>query len=59
MVIYFRKTEVEVIISEGAPQRFGKADLDNLCGGIMDAFENAGVFKDDIQISRLLAEIVK
>ena len=59
LMVRFKKESVEVIMSEGAPPRFGQGDIDNLVGGLMDALQDAGCFKNDIQVARLQAEIVK
>ncbi len=59
LVAKFYKNEILVVVSEGAPPRFGKSDLDNLVGGLMDALEDAGLYKNDRQIARLMAELMK
>ena len=55
----FYKDRIEVMVSEGAPPRYGQADVDNLSGGLMDALEDAGCYKNDIQIAQLSAQIIK
>lgn len=59
LVVKFYSDRVELMLSEGAPPRFGQGDIDNLLGGLMDALQEAGVYKNDIQIARIQAEIVK
>ncbi len=59
MMVKFYKDRVEVAMAEGAPARFGQGDIDNLSGGVMDALQDAGVFKNDIQVARLIAEIIR
>ena len=45
----FRLTELE------SKERFGRADLDNLVGGVMDMLQDAGVIKNDSQIEAIAA----
>lgn len=59
LVVKFYKDRVEVMMSEGAPARHGQGDIDNLLGGLMDALQDAGCFKNDIQVARVQAEIIK
>jgi len=59
LLLTFKKGSVEVTMAEGAPPRFGQGDIDNLIGGVMDALQDAGCFKNDIQIARVIAQIEK
>ena len=59
LMVKFYKDRVELMLSEGAPPRHGQGDIDNLLGGLMDALQDAGCYKNAIQIARIQAEIVK
>ena len=59
LVVKFYKDRIELMMAESDQSRFGKSDIDNLLGGLMDALEDAGIYKNDIQVQRVLVEIVK
>ena len=59
LLVKFKKESMEVMLSEGAPPRFGQSDIDNMSGGLMDALQLSGTFKNDIQIAQLSAQIIK
>ena len=43
----FHPTHFTLRVQETEKQRFGRADLDNLVGGVMDAMQDSGVIRDD------------
>jgi Holliday junction resolvase RusA-like endonuclease len=53
LVVEFHKEKMVFVMSEGAPKRFGRADIDNLMGGLMDAIELSGLITNDRQVSRI------
>lgn len=55
LIVEFHKEHMVIVISEGASERFGQADIDNLLGGVMDALQDSEVIHNDRQISRVLA----
>lgn len=57
LVVEFRPKEIMFLISESDTDRHGQGDIDNLLGGLMDALEDAGVYKNDSQVQRVLVEI--
>ena len=45
--ISIRRTRFVVEINQSLRKRFGRADLDNLAGGVLDALQDAGVIDND------------
>ena len=59
MDIEFRKSGFVVVASETKLKRFGRSDIDNLIGGVMDAVQDGGGYKDDRQVSGIRAQFNK
>lgn len=53
MGIVFEKDKISVMISDTEDGRFGTADLDNLCGAVMDAAQDYGVIDNDRNVVAL------
>lgn len=49
--VTFKKTGFVVIAAETKIRRFGSADIDNLIGGVMDAIQDAGGYRNDRQVT--------
>jgi Holliday junction resolvase RusA-like endonuclease len=43
----FHPTHITLRVQETEKKRFGRADIDNLIGGVMDAMQDSGVIADD------------
>ena len=51
--ISFRPTTFTVEIRQTNRPRFGRSDLDNLAGGVLDALQDAGVIDNDRNVTDL------
>ena len=51
MTMTFRKDSVHVVIEDTEQERFGRADIDNLSGGILDACQEAGIIVNDRNVT--------
>ena len=49
----FRRDSVTVTIEDTDNERFGRADIDNLSGGILDALQEAGIIVNDRNVTVL------
>jgi len=59
LVIKFHPDKISVLASQVQIKRFGQNDLDNLVGGLMDALQEAGVYKNDRQVTAIQAQFEK
>lgn len=59
LVIEFHKDKIIVAASEFDNPRFGSADLDNLIGAVMDAFQDGGAYANDRQVTAVQARFMK
>jgi Holliday junction resolvase RusA-like endonuclease len=55
----FNKDSVDLVLVETERKRFGRNDIDNLAGGIMDALQESGVIDNDSQVVYLTAQFGK
>jgi len=55
----FDETGIDVVIVETERERFGRNDIDNLAGGVMDALQDAGVIDNDARVVYLTAYFKK
>jgi Holliday junction resolvase RusA-like endonuclease len=56
MDISFRKSGFVVVASETQLKRYGRSDIDNLMGGVMDAVQDGGGYKNDSQVAGIRAQ---
>jgi Holliday junction resolvase RusA-like endonuclease len=57
LLVKFLPDKIEMMIAESPVDRHGRGDIDNLLGGLMDALQDAEVYKNDSQIQRVMVEI--
>jgi len=46
----FHKDRVDITITDSERKRFGRSDIDNLCGGVLDALELGGLIVNDNKV---------
>ena len=55
VIMSFRKDSVNITIMDSERPRFGRSDIDNLAGGVLDALQDGGLIVNDSKVVELHA----
>jgi len=55
VIMSFRKDSVNITIMDSSTKRFGRSDIDNLAGGVLDALQDGGCIVNDSKVVELHA----
>jgi Holliday junction resolvase RusA-like endonuclease len=53
VIMTFHKDSVNITIMDSERPRFGRSDIDNLAGGVLDALQDGGLIMNDNKVVEL------